>query len=248
MSGDPTLPRPDEQDPAAVAARLATPLERIFTELEPLQAALADLLGQVVVAGRRPACADLAGLRDLADRVTDGDRLLVGAGVVLEPGLLADADRHLVWRQRGADGTPADLLLDVDPASEDPYDYPQMEWFRVPREEGRRMIGGPYFDYQGADRFALTVAVPVRVAEGFVGVAGADVPLGTLEAELLPILRRLPRRAALLNHENRVVTANTPSYATGTRVRPGHDPDTQLLPVVTDLHWTLLLGPLARTS
>jgi hypothetical protein len=118
-----------------------------------------------------------------------------------------------------------------------------MEWFRVPRDEARRMVGGPYFDYRGADRFALTFAIPVAVDGVFAGVAGADVALAHLEAELLPVLRRVPSRAALLNHERRVVTANTPYFVTGARVRLD-DPaaSVQVLPVLPDLGWNLVLG------
>lgn len=82
----------------------------------------------------------------------------------------------------------------------------------------------------------------------FAGVAGADVALAHLESELLPVLRRITSRAALLNHERRVVTANTPHFATGSRVRLEADgggslPGVVLVPVVPDLGWTLVLTP-----
>ena len=235
---------PDEQGPdlGLVAADLAAAVEKVFAELDDLAAGLRAVVEGCVAAGRTPVVADLAPLRPLGDAALDGDVLLVGAGVVLAPGLLADADRYLEWRQRGADGRYRPLVLDVDPAGEDPYDYPEMEWFRVPRVEGRRMVGGPYFDYRGADRFALTFARPVVAGDLFAGVAGADVPLASLEADLLPVLRRVPARAALVNHENRVVTANTPHYATGSRVRPGDGGvPLDVVPVLADLGWSLLV-------
>lgn len=233
---------PDGAGLADVAADLAAAVERVFGELDGLAQTFARIVAGARAAGRLPAVADLEPLRAPADAVLDGDPLLVGAGVVLEPGLLRDADRYLEWRQRGADGRYRPLLLDVDPASEDPYDYPEMEWFRVPRHEGRRMVGGPYFDYRGADRFALTFARPVVVDAVFAGVAGADVPLSVLEADLLPVLRRVPTRAALVNHEHRVVTANTPTYATGSRLRPGGGLALDVVPVLPDLPWTLLVA------
>ena len=57
------------------------------------------------------------------------------------------------------------------------------------------------------------------------------------------MLRRVPSRAALLNHERRVVTANTPYFVTGARVRLD-DPaaSVQVLPVLPDLGWNLVLG------
>lgn len=235
--------QPFDVDVAEIAGALASPVERVFDELAPIAVAFAAVAAKASVEGRATS-GDLVAIRPLVERVLTGDTLLVGAGVVLEPGYLADRDRHLEWRQLGADRTPEALLLDIDPSSDDPYDYPEMEWFRVPRDETRRMVGGPYFDYRGADRFALTFALPVVIDGVFAGVAGADVALAHLEAELLPVLRRVPSRAALLNHERRVVTANTPHFVTGARVRLD-DPAAALAvhPVLADLGWSLVLGP-----
>jgi hypothetical protein len=229
------------------AHELAAPVERVFDELAPVAEAFASIASAASRTGRVTSD-DLLGVRPLAEQALTGDTLLVGAGVVLEPGYLSDRERHLEWRQLAPGGAPEALLLDIDPASDDPYDYPEMEWFRVPRDEGRRMVGGPYFDYRGADRFALTFAIPVVVDGVFAGVAGADVALAHLESELLPVLRRIPSRAALLNHERRVVTANTPHFATGARVRLEAEggaalPDLVVVPVVPDLGWTLVLTP-----
>lgn len=229
---------------AALAEQLAAPVERVFAEIGVIAQALTDVVGAVVGTGRRARAGDLAAITPVADGTLGGDGALVGAGVVMCPDYLEDAERYLEWRHIGRDGRPRPLLLDIDPTSDDPYDYWDMEWFRVPRDERRRMVGGPYFDYRGADRFALTFAVPVVVRGEFVGVAGADVPLASLESELLPVLRRLHRRAALVNHENRVVTANTPHYATGARVHLEiGQPPSDVVPVVADLPWSLLLSP-----
>lgn len=234
----------DWGDLAQVAENVAAPAHRLFAALDRLSGSLTQVMLGVRGEGRRPARADLAGLRAVAEELLAADRLVLGAGVVLEPGLLADADRYLEWRQRAAGGRYRALVLDVDPASDDPYDYPEMEWYRVPRDERRRMVTGPYYDYRGAEHFELTFAVPVIVGGEFVGVAGADVPLSALEAELLPVLRRVPLRAALVNHEDRVVTANTPHYATRERARPvAADLPARVVPVIDDLGWSLLVTP-----
>ena len=223
---------------------LAEPIERAFAEIQVLATVTADVLRGVTSGGRRAESADLGVLASVAEGTITRYSLLGGAGVVINPGYLQDVYCHLEWRQLGRDGRARALVLDVDPDSADPYDYWEMEWFRVPRDEHRRMVGGPYFDYGGADRFGLTFAVPVDVAGEFVGIAGADVPLAQLEPELLPILRRLPRRAALINHEQRVITANTPHYAIGARVRPTKGSvDVLERDVVADLGWKLILIP-----
>jgi len=105
------------------------------------------------------------------------------------------------------------------------------------------MIGGPYFDYRGTDRYAVTLAVPVLADGRFVGVAGADIPLSHLEADILPSLRHLTRRAALINHERRVVTANTPHFVTGARLQPDElAAAIQVIDVVADLGWKLVVS------
>jgi len=228
------------KDVQQIVLELAEPIERVFAEIRILATVTADVLNGIVSGGRRPESTDLGVLASVAEGTITRYTLLGGAGVVMNPGFLGDVQCYLEWRQLGRDGRPRALVLDVDPDSADPYDYWEMEWFRIPRDDARRMVGGPYFDYRGADRFGLTFAVPVEVSGEFVGIAGADVPLAQLEPELLPILRRLPRRAALINHENRVITANTPHYAIGARVKVTegvcHD-------VVSDLGWKLILIP-----
>ena len=234
--------RATAKDIQQVVHELAQPIERVFSEIHILATVTVDVLTTASGGGRRAESGDLALLASVADGTIGRYSLLGGAGVVLNPGFLSDVQAHLEWRQLGRDGRPRSLVLDVDPDSADPYDYWEMEWFRVPREERRRMVGGPYFDYRGADRFGLTFAVPVVVGGEFVGIAGADVPLAQLEPELLPILRRLPRRAALINHENRVITSNSPHYAISARVRADSDASVSV-PVVSDLGWTLIINP-----
>lgn len=232
---------------AATAARcaleLADPIERMFALVEHVGAAMATVCETAFAGNSRLASSDLGVLSSAIRSALASDRLPVGIGVVVTPGLLADERHYLEWLQRDQAGTPVPLLLDLDPASDDRYDYPEMEWFRVPQEEGRRMIGGPYFDYRGTDRYALTLAVPVLADGRFVGVAGADIPLSHIEADVLPAMRRLTARAALINHERRVVTANTPHFVTGARVQSEElAAAIQVIDVVPDLGWKLVVS------
>jgi hypothetical protein len=231
-------------DMQRAAHELAGPIERVFAELSVLATVATDVVTACVTSSKRLQSSDLSVLSSVADGTLNRYSLLGGAGVVMAPGFLEDAERYLEWRQLGRDGRPRPLLLDVDPQSEDPYDYWEMEWFRIPRDENRRMVGGPYFDYRGADRFGLTFALPLHVAGEFIGVAGADVPLAQLEPAFLPILRSLPRRAVLVNHESRVIEANTPEFAIGARVRPSAESSSVLVrEVVEDLGWKLIVIP-----
>jgi hypothetical protein len=162
-----------------------------------------------------------------------------GAGVVAAPGVVAGKQRHLEWWQRttaadgGQDGF-ARIRLNLDPESVDLYDYLDMDWFTVPRKLGKRYVNGPRIDFSGADRYVLTLAIPV-FADGvpgagagdghratsereFLGIAGTDIMMSHLEPELLAMLRPIPVPAVLVTGERRVVVANTPRWIPGTRL------------------------------
>jgi hypothetical protein len=170
----------------------------------------------------------------------------VGCGVVVAPGLLADAERHLEWWERGAGGVPVRLVLDLDPAGEDSYDYPAMAWFVVPRAEGRRAVQGPYVDFRGANRYVFTFAVPVTDGAAFLGIAGADVGVHDLEPALLAALDGLPGPAVVVAPDRRVVVANSGRWTVGARLRSFPDVDggefAEVHLVDDDLGWVLALA------
>jgi hypothetical protein len=150
-----------------------------------------------------------------------------GAGIVAAPGVVAGRHRHLEWWQRGAANeggagqggeTFARIRLNLDPESIDLYDYLDMDWFTVPGRERRRYVYGPVFDFSGADRYVLTMTVPVADGPEFLGVAGVDLRMSHLEPELLAVLRAIPAPAVLVTAERRVVAANTPRWIAGTRL------------------------------
>ncbi len=84
------------------------------------------------------------------------------------PGVIAGKDRHLEWWQRTGSGDGPDgfarIRLNLDPESIDLYDYLDMDWFTVPRHEGRPYVYGPHIDFSCADRYVVTMTVPVTDA------------------------------------------------------------------------------------
>ncbi|MFE2103280.1 hypothetical protein ACFW9W_40985, partial [Streptomyces sp. NPDC059468] len=61
----------------------------------------------------------------------------------------------------------------------------------------------------------LTLSAPVENEGRFAGVAAADVYLRHFEAAVLPLLRRLPRRAHLVNARGRVAASADPAHLAG---------------------------------
>ncbi|WP_330256960.1 cache domain-containing protein [Nocardia sp. NBC_00565] len=187
-------------------------VEEIFLALRPMPAAVANMLESASGVGARA----LDALAPLACSTLGG--LIVGAGFVAAPGVLVDRQFELAWWKR-FDGTPNRLIADLDPTSEKFFDYTRMPWFTVPRDTGQRQITGPYVDFLCTDDYTLTFTLPVRRGGAFAGVVGADVQVRDVERVVMPHLRGLGGRAALINNQGRVIVSTNARQATGSLVR-----------------------------
>jgi hypothetical protein len=219
---------------------LETPASRVRAVLEGVFGPVTAIGDGFVVQRRNSVAAEVAltpdrlpGLREIIWHQLSLLPAADGAGIVAAPGVIAGKDRHLEWWQRTANGDDgpdafARIRLNLDPESIDLYDYLDMDWFTIPQREGRPYVYGPHVDFSGADRYVVTMTVPVTDAradgEGtagereFLGIAGADIRMSQLEPELLAILRSVPAAAVLVTAERRVVAANTPHWISGTRL------------------------------
>ena len=202
-----------------VVEQVSALTEGVFDRLAPLRERTLALFG---AAGETAGVTggELAVLRDqVVQTLADRDRLVVGAGFVAAPNVLTDQEFGFEWWTRGEDGTPVQLFISLDPASEHFLDYTRQSWFTVPRDTGRRHITGPYVDYLCTDEYTMTFTVPVPASAGLAGVVGADVYVREWEHRLLPPLRNLPGRATLVNAQGRVIVSNTVRRSTGSLVR-----------------------------
>lgn len=241
--------------PTAATAELAGPgaliravLDGIFGPLTVIAAAFAAQRRACLDAGDDLTPDRLSVLREIIWRQLGQLPAADGAGIVAAPSVVAARDRHLEWWQRtgSADGSTenyARIRLNLDPESIDLYDYLQMDWFTVPSQQGRRYVYGPYIDFSGADRYVLTLTLPVLDDGEFLGVAGADIRMSHLEPELLAILRRVPVPAVLVTAERRVVAANTHHWIAGTRLprlpAPADGEFTAVAEIGADSGWLL---------
>lgn len=202
---------------------VAQEYERIFGALEPLAAELAAL-GAV----RRD---DLLPLRrNVVDLLAAHRGLVAGAGVILAPGVLADARYWMSWWWTRPSGTPEALRVNLDPTAPDFFDYPAADWYRTPERTRARHVAGPYVDYACTTEYATTVSLPVHARGAFLGVAAADVLVSRLEQRVLPALRRLGQSLVLINGEGRVIASASARYAPGHLV-PLDDAEPITLPV-----------------
>jgi hypothetical protein len=242
---------------AEPAARVRAVLDDIFGPLTVIATAFATRRSASRAAGGDLTPDRLSGLREIIWQQLGRLPAADGAGIVAAPGVVAGRDRHLEWWQRtgSAEGSPegyARIRLNLDPESIDLYDYLEMDWFTVPRGEGRPYVYGPYIDFSGADRYVLTMTLPVLDDGEFLGVAGADLRMSHLEPELLAILRSVPAAAVLVTAERRVVAANSARWIAGTRVPrppvPGDGEFAAVTEIGTDSGWRLAVAADAPTS
>ena len=188
-------------------------VEGVFDRLKPMLATAEALLSEAGTAHT----ADLDRIRPQVIQAIGG--LIVGAGFVSAPRVLADQEFGFEWWTSSPDGDPMQLFISLDPASENFLDYTRQSWFTVPRDTGRRHVNGPYVDYLCTDEYTLTFTIPVRHKDSFAGVVGADVFVREFEHALQPALRSVGSRAALVNAQGRVIVSNSARQATGSLVR-----------------------------
>ena len=160
--------------------------------------------------------------------------------MVFAPGALADAPRWLEWWRSVPGGAPVFLDASLDPGDPDYYDYEAAEWFTTPRDTGERWVAGPFVDHSGTNEHILTLTLPVVRGDAFLGVAGADIAVGAIEAVGGAALAAVAGEAALVNHRGRIIATNTPRRLVGT-LWPAGERDV----VVDDprLLWRVLVAP-----
>jgi DNA-binding FadR family transcriptional regulator len=215
---------PGSGAPAAVLGTAAAAVEEVFAVIATVHDEVRRLHRHAEQAGQQLLRSELGALRTLLGAQLDRLPIMAGVGMIFAPGALGDEARWIEWLCTSEDGPPEPLVTTLDPAAPDFYDYESAEWFREPREHGTRWIAGPFVDHSGTDAHIFTLTQPVLDGEGrFLGVAGADLTVDSVEAITRPALAAVPGRAALLNHRGRVIAANTSDDLPGTLHRPTPD-------------------------
>jgi hypothetical protein len=175
-------------------------------------------------------------LRDEVEGWLTGEDAAVGYGFIAAPGVVEGRQRYLSWFQTGARGVRR-LEVNLDLGDVNIYDYLEMDWFSKAHDERRAVVYGPWVDYLGSQQFVLTCTVPVVHDGEFLGVAGADLLVSTLEVELVPVLKRVAPDVVLLDERGRLVMSNSARWIPGDRVRPADlGPVAELVP---DAGWRL---------
>ena len=175
-----------------VARGLATWVEDLLVDLERLESSLSprlvsDFAGDPPHEVRAKTRRALG--KDVADFLEEHPGL-DGAGLIFQLSQLKPETARIEWWVRDEEKiNRRDFILDPD--SDRFYDYEYLEWFKGAFHAGTRTVAVPYIDHLGVDDYLLTMAVPCSVDGVKVGVAGIDILMNDVEAELLRIPTRL---------------------------------------------------------
>lgn len=200
-------------------------MRRIFESLGRLAASFADLLDGSTPDGslRRK---DLSALRpEITETLEDHADALIGAGIVVRPGLLGDVDRWLEWLWTAQDGRLEPLRINLDPAAPDFYDYVAAEWYEHPLATGQPAIAGPYVDASCTSEYVLTLSVPVYHRGIFIGVVAADVPATVVESIVGGYATRSAAFDVLVSKDRRILVSLDERRLPGELLEPGDDQD-----------------------
>lgn len=213
ITDTPTAEHATERGAAVVAAYFGALLPRLAEHAEAMAATLAGHDRSSLTASRID---DLIAAH--AHAILDHpDEPVYGAGFIAAMDLASDAPSHLAWWQ----GSDRRKLVFPAQSVKQAIDYRELEWFRVPSTTGLPHVAGPYVDYLCSDEYTMTAAAPVVVDGAFVGVAGLDVLVDTVERRLTPSLRALGVPLILVNGVGRVLVSTDPGFAAGDVLRPG---------------------------
>jgi methyl-accepting chemotaxis protein-like sensor len=220
-------------------AMLSRAVGDVFTSVEGLRSATLAVANRVLGSGRQLRRSDLLALRaPVADALARHAGFVAGAGVVLAPNALTDAQLWIEWYWLNARSAPERLEVDLDPNSAEFYDYTTTEWYREPFRTGEAHIAGPYVDYICTHEYTFTLSAPLIDGDRFLGIAGADILASEVERLAVPGLARLPRVAAIASGSGRVISSNSAQLMPGMVLRP-NSAQAAMRPVVTadDLPW-----------
>ncbi|WP_125615549.1 cache domain-containing protein [Specibacter cremeus] len=210
-----------EDEAFRAAASLAAWFGGVSVDVSGLARAVGERVGDnLALTPRRPGTT-LSGLEPFSREFLAAHDFAVGAGAIFAEQSTETGGRALEWWSRNETGVVEKLLFDLTPGSDRYYDYEKLPFFSIAASTGHQTLWGPYVDYLGFEDYILTFTTPFSVHGRFAGVAGCDLRLRDVERIFIPILRRVPGNAALLNGSDRVILGNSGTYLTGERVKPG---------------------------
>ncbi|GAB3123288.1 cache domain-containing protein [Glaciibacter psychrotolerans] len=206
--------------PQEISAVLSTWFHNQFDQLESLAQTLSAELDLDDAKRLRVADAARKRMRQHSAEFLRANPVADGCGLIFSRAALGSSNGQLEWWVREEDARFARYSFGVNPNGDRYYDYEQLEWFTKAYETGTQAMAGPYIDYLGVEDYIVTLTTPITVQGIRAGVAGCDIQMTELEANLVPVLRRLEADSAILNSHGSVVLGSSGRFLSGDRMTP----------------------------
>ncbi len=201
------------------AANIAALFESVFGELDTLSSRISSTLIETRGSRSHFVEADLKKVKPITLAFLAKHEFVAAAGVILSPGTIDPSRGTIEWWRHSDSGTNSKVVFNLTPETGSFYDMETLSWFYNTVQAGTRAITGPYVDYGGLDQYIMTLTFPLDLGTNVTGMVGCDIEVGSIEAIIVPMLRRIPADAALLNADGRVILGNSGQFLVGTRVR-----------------------------
>lgn len=156
----------------------------------------------------------IADLRTLSEQFLIRHPITDGAGFVFNPDRVIASDQIFQWWVRGSEGIEPYGFV-YDPESSQCYDFTTLPWYSVPANSGQPKFAGPYIDFLGVDGFIVTFSQPLIVADKFIGVATADIPVAKIERLFFEHVSNIPAIMALTSTAGRIIAVNSSQFMPG---------------------------------
>jgi DNA-binding FadR family transcriptional regulator len=200
--------RPDERP------NLEAELRSLIAGLTGVLEAIADDVAPVLADGAEVQRIRTTLLMAVLQRFATLPSFIEGLGLLAEVGVVPDHPYWIQWWRRTDDGPVEDNHHEMDPSSEDFYDYRFRDYMTQPRNTHRPYAYGPYVDYGGVDDYIVTLTAPVLDGAHFLGAATTDISVSDLESYLAPWLAGADE-CVLLNADGRVIVSNAVQLSAG---------------------------------
>lgn len=201
------------------AAQIALWFDTVFGELTVLSSRISSTLIATKGTRARFVEADLRPVKPITSEFLARHDFVEAAGVILAPGTIDDNRGTIEWWRPNEAGTNGKVVFNLTPETGSFYDFENLSWFNNAVRTRTRAITGPYVDYGGLDQYIMTLTVPLELGANVIGMVGCDIEVRDIETIIVPILRRIPGDAALINADQRVILGNSGRFLVGNRVR-----------------------------
>jgi len=201
------------------AAHIASWFDNVFCELDMLSTRISSSMIEAKGPRHRFVEADLKVVKPITRAFLAKHPFVEAAGVILAPGIIDEHRGTIEWWRNDDESASGKVIFNLTPDAGSFYDFENLTWFGNAVRTGARAITGPHVDFGGLDQYIMTLTAALQLGDGTIGMVGCDAEVRDIEAVLVPLLRRIPGDAALINADNRVVLGNSGRFLVGNRVR-----------------------------